>query len=491
MAWIEGNNNVSEWINNKEVTLDGIKFQVGSNVVYEFGPDRFKWKISSIEVNSDYPADSIITIEWVDSSDNLYLGYARKEAPIQVVEPSKAQLWGLKMEVQQSIATWLYEVQSGDTLSAIVKKYYPEADQNAMIAVVMRMNGLIKAEDLQAGDTINLQKLSDTTIIINDNSETVQHKGIHLPQDQIDALTAETKAEEAKIPETVEYKGMSSQDQIDALTAETKVPEVKVEETNIPETVEHKGMSSQDQIDILTAEAKVPEAEVQEAEVQEAEVVVQDSGNVHIVEKGDTLSQLSVKLFPGERIVSMVALMKQLNEITDDKGLQIGQKLKLPLLTQELPTIEADTKNPFSSENEVSEDVLEDVKPWADQLIEQDTDQSTESRETETGARKVEPFNEAIANVLSDKGIDLENFTLTAAKEIIAAFKEEPYPNTWRKDELRPLIIAIQMITGADKLDGAYGNDTYSAVQAYQRKNNLKTDGAAGPITLTHMFDNI
>ena len=38
--------------------------------------------------------------------------------------------------------------------------------------------------------------------------------------------------------------------------------------------------------------------------------------------------------------------------------------------------------------------------------------------------------------------------------------------------------------------DGSYGYQTYNAVKAFQKANGLSVDGVAGPITLTHIYEN-
>ena len=61
-----------------------------------------------------------------------------------------------------------------------------------------------------------------------------------------------------------------------------------------------------------------------------------------------------------------------------------------------------------------------------------------------------------------------------------------------RGNEVRRLqnrLIALGYMP-AGSADGAYGYQTYNAVQAFQRANGLSDDGVAGPMTLTHLYEN-
>lgn len=60
-----------------------------------------------------------------------------------------------------------------------------------------------------------------------------------------------------------------------------------------------------------------------------------------------------------------------------------------------------------------------------------------------------------------------------------------------RGDEVRRLqkrLIALGYMP-AGSADGAYGYQTYNAVQDFQQANGLSADGVAGPMTLTHLYE--
>ena len=225
----------------------------------------------------------------------------------------------------------IYVVKSGDTLSQI-------ADNHGILTKDLKRENNLKSSNLKIGQELvipspmklqDVAQSSDIHIPEWDTSITVRPKEDTSPQtiEEVSvekALPSTYTVKKGDIPSTIaESLGVKTNDlmELNSLKAKNlqigqvlKVPGAQAPEQTATAAAEDKTSESAKQVTKETKTAK-------EENIQKAQKA--QSSNIYVVKKGDTPSEIAEKL--GVKTNELISL-NNLNS----KGLQIGQKLKVP-----------------------------------------------------------------------------------------------------------------------------------------------------------------
>lgn len=159
------------------------------------------------------------------------------------------------------------------------------------------------------------------------SNEQVIQESVVLPEQEISEQASSIEMEEENRKKAEEMQSESKETQ--EVTASTEVNNTEKQEPQEQETQNQEPQKEKQQVqEPQKEEQQVQEPQKEEIQVQEtAGDVSQDKNQTYAIQKGDTLTKISIKFYQTSKRVKDICLE---NQITNPDSIEVGQKIRLP-----------------------------------------------------------------------------------------------------------------------------------------------------------------